>query len=181
MAGITAEHPTLLEDSGARVGNVSPDGDGRARKAAVALLVTLSAGAHMVSAASSTGTMAWMMAGMGLACASCLVHLWRRTCAVRCASRHLLAMCAVMALFHMAWLTFPDADGHHQHGSGSMPVSTVPVEHAGHWASMLGVIGVELLCMVGATIMLRTGARDRRELVPAHPFGRPRAASFHEN
>lgn len=80
-------------------------------------------------------------------------------CAVRTAARHLLAMCAVMALFHMAWLTFPGAGGHHQHGSSSTPTASASHEHAGHGSSMLGVIGAELLCLAGATALLRTGAR----------------------
>lgn len=82
-------------------------GDGLLRQAILVALVGSSVGAHLASAASASGVMAWMMAGMGMACASCLIHLWRGTCAVRTAARHLLVMCAVMALFHMAWLTFP--------------------------------------------------------------------------
>lgn len=136
-------------------------GDGLLRQAILVALVGSSVGAHLASAASASGVMAWMMAGMGMACASCLIHLWRGTCAVRTAARHLLVMCAVMALFHMAWLTFPGGGGHHDHGGGA-PATGSPAENVEHGSSMLGVIAVELLCLAGATALLRTGNGARR-------------------
>lgn len=161
MALLAAQAPRRLVRPASAARSRALTGDGPARKAAVVLLVSLGAGAHLVAAATASGVMAWMMAGMALACTTCLVHLWRGTCAVRTSARHLLAMCAVMALFHMAWLTFPSSGGAHHHGAGG-PASAVAAGHADHGGSMLGVIGLELLCLAGATVLLRTGAGGRR-------------------
>lgn len=156
-------------------------GDGPVRKALVVVLVAASAGAHGIAAASATGAMAWMMAGMGLACATCLVHLWRGGCAVRTAARHLLAMCAVMALFHMAWLASPLLGGHHQHGPGGTASASASGGAAGHGEAMLGVIGVELICLAGATAMLRTGGGERLRSDRIPSTGRLSAASIPED
>lgn len=136
---------------------------GRRGVAAVLALTAASCGIHLFAASTATGAMAWVMAGMGLACLTCLGHIPRRRHGVRSAAGHLLAMCAVMAVVHMAWLTFPGHAGGHHHGAAAAVASTQRV--AAHGGTMLAVIGVELLCLAGATALVRAERHSTSRMI----------------
>lgn len=112
-----------------------------------------SAAAHMVAAATGpAGVMAWWMAAMGAACLACAAPMvGGRRCAGRAAG-HLLAMSAAMVLIHLVVLMAPGAAGHLGHGG---PASLPGHEEAGHGQAMLILIAVELLCLMGASAVLR--------------------------
>ena len=117
--------------------------------------------AHGVAAALGPGgAMDWWMAAMGAACLTCAgpLILDRRSISSRHsisikhsagrAAGHLWAMTAAMILIHLALLLFAGTGSHHGGGSNGAPA-------VGHGAAMLGLIAVELLCLLGASVALR--------------------------
>lgn len=125
-----------------------------------------SATAHVVAAATGpAGMMAWWMAAMGIACLACALPLVRgrfcdrnvgnagsaRNDAHRSAG-HLMAMTAVMILFHLVLLVAPWAGAHHGGASGASP--------SAHGTTMMALIAVELICLIGASAALRLARRS---------------------
>lgn len=132
-----------------------------------------SATAHMLTAASGpAGAMSWWMAAMGAACLACAAPMvGGRFCAGsvpraagvsgiaagRVAGRaagHLLAMSAAMILVHLVLLVAPGGAGHHNNGGAA--AALIPTHHG----AMLTLIGVELLCLMGASAALRLTRRQ---------------------
>ncbi|WP_245953751.1 hypothetical protein [Arthrobacter silvisoli] len=128
----------------------------RARIPAGIVGVSVGAGsaAHVAAALSApAGAMAWLMAAMGAACLACASPMAARpVCAGRVA-KHLLAMSAAMILIHLVLLLSPGAGGHHGAAGAALP---------GHAGSMLVLIGVELACLMGASVALRLHRRPER-------------------
>ncbi|MFJ5955946.1 hypothetical protein ACIQC5_08295 [Paenarthrobacter sp. NPDC092416] len=136
------------------------------------------------------GAMALWMAAMGVACLACVAPLvsgrfcvgtsqarnarWaantsragsaRRARSTSRASGHLLAMSAAMILIHLILLVAPGAAGHQ--GSASHPGNAgqggmaEAAFSSGHAPTMLALIGIELLCLVGASAALRLSRRS---------------------
>jgi hypothetical protein len=134
-----------------------------------------SATAHLVAAASGpSGAMAWWMAAMGIACLACAAPVragW--ICSGRAAA-HLLAMSAAMILIHLVLLVGPGAGSHHGAATGPPQSGRDTYESGGHDATMLALIGVELLCLVAASAALRlTGRGQALSPGPACPVPPP--------
>lgn len=126
-----------------------PSAMGWMQSGLVITAVTVSAGAHAVAAAAGpAGPMSWWMAAMAVLCLACAapMRLGRR-CTSR-AAEHLLAMGAAMILIHLAVLAAPTTGSHHgaAHGGGTS-----------HGVAMLALLGVELLCLILASVALRLG------------------------
>lgn len=158
-------------------------GSSRVPGAVVCTAAIASSVAHLVAAAVGPGgAMAWWMAAMGVACLTCAVPMFgvRRISSrpsisithgisikhsAGRAAGHLWAMTAAMILIHLGLLLFAGTGSHHGGGSSSTPAagfSGIPA--AGHGAAMLGLIAVELLCLLGASMALRL---TRGTAVPA--------------
>lgn len=139
---------------------------------------------HTLAAVSGmAGATAWLMTAMGVACLTCYGPiLAARRCAEpvqaarRCAGRvsgeaagraagHLLAMSVVMIFIHLVMIASPVAGSHHH------SATPVPQAFASHDVAMLGVIGVEILCLMAASAALRLS----RLGTPAHAGPQPDA------
>ncbi|MFC9336354.1 hypothetical protein [Arthrobacter sp. NPDC057009] len=117
----------------------------------VATAVAVSAGAHSVAAAAGpAGAMGWWMAAMAAVCLTCGAPLVvGRRCAGKAAG-HLLATTGAMVLIHVVLLTVPNSGAHHV--TVAAAGAAVSMAHA---PAMLAVMGVELLCMMAASAVLR--------------------------
>ncbi|MBB6407054.1 hypothetical protein [Arthrobacter sp. AZCC_0090] len=145
--------------------------------AVVCTAVIASSVAHLVAAAMGPGgAMAWWMAAMGVACLTCAVPMFgRRRISIKHranrAAGHLWAMTAVMTLIHLSLLLFAGTGSHHGGGSSITPAGQ-GIPAAGHGAAMLGLIAVELLCLLGASMALRltrVAAVPASALLPLSP------------
>lgn len=113
----------------------------------VVTAISVSATAHAAAASEAAGGMAWWMAAMAIACLACAAPMvGHRRCTSR-AAEHLLGMGIIMILIHLAVLVLPGAGAHHGTAPGGSSHGTV----------MLALLGVELVCLILASIALRLG------------------------
>ena len=140
----------------------------RARIPAGLVGVSIGAGsaAHVAAAlAAPAGAMAWLMAAMGAACLACASPMATRPLCAGRVARHLLAMSAAMILIHLVLLVSSGAGGHHgAAGSGAAGSFGADGTLPGHAGSMLVLIGVELACLMGASLALRLHRRPERSV-----------------
>lgn len=128
----------------------------------VVAIAVVSAATHAAVAGASDGAMMWVMAAMAGMCLAGLGQLRRSGEAVRRVSIHLSVMCGGMALAHAAWLLLVGGQsaGHQGHTVSGMSVTG---SHASH---MLGVIFMELICMVAAAYVARRSVSHAGSLTP---------------
>lgn len=117
----------------------------------VSASAAISAAAHVAAAAMEPAVaMACWMAAMGAVCLACAAPLVTgRRCAGRAAG-HLMTMSAAMVLIHTVLLTAPGGRAHHGAAAGGGAAAFAP-----HEGTMLALIGVELVCLTGASVALR--------------------------
>lgn len=139
----------------------------RAQTSLATIAIAVSTMAHAFAAASGpAGPMAWWMAAMAVACLACAIPMVTgQRCTAR-AAEHLLGMGAAMIVIHLAVLAWPGAGSHHgpMHGASS---------GANHDVAMLALLGVELLCLMLASAVLRMGSSPRPTPASLHSDRQP--------
>ena len=130
--------------------------------------VVLGAGSHLVAAFGASGPMSWAMVAMGVACLSCLLHLRGPLVShtMLRAAGHLMAMTVAMIAIHLLWLVSMGA-GSGGHSHGAMPHSSTATAFNSHTIVMMGLIGVELICLALGAAVLRHARNPQPRAVPA--------------